>query len=94
MHIQRALMHHTLTDGREKFIWFAADGREQFFRLTDDPTECRDLARVPEEAPRVAHWRSQLIEELRNRPEGFSDGTRLIPGRPYPAVCQHKHADG
>ncbi|OGV75449.1 MAG: hypothetical protein A3K19_25600 [Lentisphaerae bacterium RIFOXYB12_FULL_65_16] len=94
IHIEHAPLHHTLTDGKEKYIWFAADGREQFFRLTDDPTECRDLAQVPEEAPRVAHWRSQLIEELQNRPEGFSDGTRLIPGRPYPAVCQHKHADG
>jgi arylsulfatase len=88
MHIEHAPMHHTLTDGREKYIWFVADGREQFFRLTDDPTECRDLAGEPGEAERMSHWRSRLISELGNRPEGFTDGKRLIPGRPYPAVWQ------
>ena len=88
MHIEHAPIHHSLTDGREKYIWFAGDGREQFFRLTDDPTECHNLAAVPEEAERLSHWRSLLVEELRSRSEGFTDGTRLIPGRPYPALCQ------
>lgn len=86
LHIEHAPVHHTLTDGREKFIWFAADGREQFFRLTDDPQECRDLASVPAEAARVAVWRRRLAAELAGRSEGFSDGARLIPGRPYPPV--------
>ena len=30
-----------------------------------------------------------LIEELQGRPEGFTDGQRLIPGRPYPSVLPH-----
>jgi arylsulfatase A-like enzyme len=86
IHIEHAPVHHSLTDGKEKYIWFARDGREQFFRLTDDPTERHDLAAVPEEAQRLSHWRNLLIEVLRGRGEGFTDGTRLIPGRPYPAV--------
>ena len=88
IHIEHAPMHHTLTDGKEKYIWFAADGREQFFRLTDDPTECHDLCSVPEESQRLSHWRALLIEELKDRAEGFSDGTKLIAGRPYPAGYQ------
>ena len=86
MHIEHAPVHHTLTDGREKYIWFVVDGREQFFRLTDDPNECHDLARNAGEATRLSHWRNLLIKELRNRPEGFVDGTGLVAGRPYPAV--------
>jgi arylsulfatase A-like enzyme len=90
IHIEHAPMHHTLTDGKEKYIWFAADGREQFFRLTDDPTECRDLARRPEEGGRISYWRGRLIGELKGRPEGFTDGGRLLPGRPYPSVLGRK----
>ncbi|MBI2442215.1 MAG: sulfatase-like hydrolase/transferase [Lentisphaerae bacterium] len=86
IHIEHAPVHHTLADGREKYIWFAADGREQFFRLSDDPRECHDLAGKPAEAARLNFWRNRMIAELKNRPEGFSDGTRLIPGRPYTAV--------
>jgi len=88
LHIEHAPVHHCLTDGREKYIWFVADGREQFFRLTDDATERHDLAGVAAEQERLAWWRDLLIAELRNRPEGFTDGTTLIPGRPYPAVRQ------
>ena len=89
LHIEHAPLHHTLTDGREKFIWFAADGREQFFRLSDDPQERRNLIAVPGEQPRIADWRARLVAELMERPEGFSDGQKLIPGRPYPPVLVH-----
>ena len=88
VHIEHAPTHHCLTDGEGKYIWFVADGREQFFRLTDDPTECHDLTTDPREAGQISHWRRLLVNELEDRAEGFSDGTRLIPGRPYPAVCQ------
>ncbi len=80
------LPHHTLTDGREKFIWFTRDGREQFFELVADPGECRNLVASPAHAARVAHWRTALVAELAGRPEGFTDGTSLIPGRPYPDI--------
>lgn len=91
VHIERAEMHHTLTDGREKFIWFTTDGREQFFRPADDPLECTDLINAPDEKYRIAMWRSRLIELLEDRPEGFSDGSRLIPGCEYPADGRRYH---
>ena len=89
LHIEHAPDYHCLTDGKEKYIWFVADGREQLFRLTNDPTECRDLASVPTEGERLSFWRNLLIGELRNRPEGFTDGIKLIPGVPYPPVCRN-----
>jgi arylsulfatase A-like enzyme len=94
LHIEHAPLHHTLTDGREKYIWFAADGREQFFDLAEDPSECRDLATAPAHSQRVARWRSRLMETLRERPEGFTDGVKLIPGRPYPPVLPHALRSG
>ena len=88
LHIQCAPLHHTLTDGKEKYIWFVADGRERFFRLVDDPNELHDLAHRPEEADRISHWRNNLIGQLLDCPEGFTDGQRLIAGRPYPLLRQ------
>jgi arylsulfatase len=78
------LAHHTLTDGKEKYIWFAQDGGEQFFDLREDPAELRNLAGDPGAQVRVSAWRDRLIDHLTDRLEGFSDGARLIPGRGYP----------
>ena len=89
LHIQHAPLHHTLTDGREKYIWFVQDGREQFFDLQEDPNECHDLCADPAAAERMAQWRALLVERLAGRPEGFSDGQRLIPGRDFPPALPH-----
>lgn len=86
VHIEHAPLHHSLTDGKEKFIWHVDDGREQFFRLADDPHECHDLVRSPAAKERITWWRERLIHHLRNRPEGFTDGRQLIAGRPYSAT--------
>ncbi|MGH2351506.1 MAG: arylsulfatase [Chloroflexota bacterium] len=77
---------HWLTDGHQKYVWLSGAGHEQLFDLDADPQEGHDLARRPEQAERVAHWRRVLIQELAGRPEGFTDGERLIPGRPVSAV--------
>ena len=73
---------HALTDGHSKYIWRPADGSEQLFDLDADPREEHDLSKTPT----VQTWRQRLIQRLASRPEGFSDGQRLVPGRPYPAV--------
>ena len=90
LHLQCAPQHHTLTDGKEKYIWFTADGSEHFFRLEDDPFEMHELSQRPEEADRVAYWRGKLILELADSPEGFSDGRQLIAGRPFPGSLPGK----
>lgn len=71
-----------LTDGREKYVWFSAEGHEQLFDLEADPQECHDLAADPVDADRVARWRGMLVERLAGREDGLSDGASLIPGRP------------
>ena len=86
IHIECSPIHHSLTDGKQKYIWFTEDGREQFFDLLTDPKECHDLSSNPKMVSHIDRWRELLIKELKNRPEGFSDGQRLIPGRPYPPV--------
>lgn len=75
---------HMLTDGRMKYIWRPHSGDEQLFDLTNDPQECTNLAAQAEHSAEVTHWRDRLIAQLKDRPEGFSDGEKLIAGRPYP----------
>jgi arylsulfatase len=82
----RAQAFQALTDGRFKYIWRPANGREQLFDLDKDPREEHDLAQDASERERLAQWRARLVRRLADRPEGFSDGIRLIPGRPYPPL--------
>ena len=89
LHVEHAPIHHTVTDGKRKYIWFAADGSEQFFDLTTDPNECRNRIADPGLADCIRRWRHVLIEYLKGRPEGFTDGERLLHGRPYKAALEH-----
>jgi arylsulfatase A-like enzyme len=75
---------HALTDGHFKYIWRPLDGSEQLFDLGSDPHEEHDLSKSHK--AELTKWREQMISRLANRPEGFSDGTRLIAGRPYPPL--------
>jgi arylsulfatase len=88
IHIENAPNFHALTDGKEKYTWFVKDGTEQLFDLTNDPMECKNLADNSEYTARLILWRERLIKELSGRPEGFTDGKRLISGQPYPGVMQ------
>lgn len=72
-----------LTDGQEKFIWYTQTGQEQFFDLRSDPNECRDLIRSAAHVSRVELWRKRLVAQLKDRPEGFSDGQKLAVGRKH-----------
>jgi len=70
-----------LTDGKRKYIYYPGPGTEQFFDLESDPRELRNLAGSIDLRP----WRDRLMRELAGRPEGFTDGRRLVPlGRSTP----------
>lgn len=71
-----------VTDGLEKFIWLPRIGAEQFFDLTKDPGECRDLIGNPAWQPRIALWRQRLVDELTARQCGWAEGKKLIPPQP------------
>jgi arylsulfatase len=84
---------HALTDGRYKYIWRPADGTEHLFDLAADPREQRDLTRNAAQRSLVDAWRTRLVQRLASRPEGFSDGQRLIAGRPYRAIMAGKQRE-
>ncbi|HUU58321.1 MAG TPA: arylsulfatase, partial [Phycisphaerae bacterium] len=52
---------------------------ELYFDLDSDPDERFNLAGDPKYASEIARWRRILVEELRDRPEGFTDGEKLTP---------------
>lgn len=79
---------HALTDGRWKYVWRPHNGSEQLFDLRSDPREERDLTRQRAAAEGLARWRKRLLRRLAGRPEGFSDGRRLVAGCPYPALMK------
>jgi arylsulfatase A-like enzyme len=83
LHIQHSPSHHALTDGTEKYIWWVKDGSEQLFNSDDDPHELHDLSEDPGSRDRLEAWRRRLIEKLKDRPEGFSDGETLISGQKF-----------
>lgn len=78
--------YHFLTDAKVKYIWRPLDGSEQLFNLEDDPKELHDLAADSTWQSTLEIWRGRLIERLKDRPEGFTDGKQLIAGREYKAV--------
>lgn len=77
---------HALTDGHFKYIWRPTDGSEQLFDLEADLREEHDLSAIALHRATLETWRTRLAQRLAGRPEGFSDGTRLIRGRPYPPL--------
>ena len=76
--------NHYLVDGHTKYVWHDQTGEELLFDLDDDPLEQHNLLHEDGAEARVAPWRQRLIEQLRDRPEGFTDGQRLIAGQPRP----------
>ena len=81
--------YHFLTDGEVKYVWRPVDGSEQLFDLSADPMELRDLSQVDAWQEPLGLWRARIVELLRHRPEGFSDGKRLWAGRKYAAALPH-----
>jgi arylsulfatase A-like enzyme len=70
-----------LSDGHWKYIWNPINGEEQLFHLEEDPQECRDLAGDTDAIDVLEEWRARMVEELKDREEGLSDGEKLIPGK-------------
>lgn len=71
---------HYVTDGKMKYIWYVTSGKEQLFDLRFDEKEQLDLAQKAEYAAVMERFRSILIKNLSDRPEGFTDGIKLIAG--------------
>ena len=73
----------------DKYIWFPKEGREQYFDLKNNPYETHNVIKDSQYESRIAFLRSLLINELKDCPEGYSDGKNLIPGCSGKASLQH-----
>lgn len=78
------LSNHFIVTKDDKYCWFTKTGQEQYFVLSKDPHELHDCIENPEYQERISYLRSCLIQELKDRPEGFTNGTGLIAGCEYP----------
>ena len=76
--------NHWIVTNKDKYIWHSVTGQEQYFDLAEDPHELKDLISDSSRRERIQFLRSCLIQSLKDRPEGFTDGERLIAGRDYP----------
>jgi len=72
-----------------KYIWFSKDGHEQLFNLNTDPQEMEDLSKHSSSKETLTSLRNLLVKELSGREEGYSDGSKLITGRPARNVLSH-----
>jgi len=70
---------NALTDGHQKYIFWAYDGSEQFFDLDSDPGEEHDLSQDSRFTAIVSKWRDRLAKVLEPRgPEWVYNG-KLMP---------------
>ena len=76
--------NHWIVTETDKYIWYSETGEEQYFNLQEDPHELKNLISDENCQGRIKELRAHLIDSLKGRPEGFTDGSVLIPGRPYP----------
>lgn len=86
-------MHYIVTKA-DKYIWYSQTGQEQYFSLAEDPQEQKDLGNDPASADRMGYLRGCLIDELKGREEGYSDGKRLIAGRPPQRILKTVLSEG
>lgn len=74
-----------LTDGKMKYIWFPRLAKEQLFDLSKDRYEKEDLVSKGTDEANLLKWRKRMVEELRVRDSGLTDGDHLISqaDKPY-----------
>ena len=80
---------HFIVTRTDKFIWYSQTGEELYFDLERDPHETHNAVRDPDRVRRVDQLRGWLVQALSGREEGYTDGARLIPGRPPETVLSH-----
>ncbi|MFC1478959.1 sulfatase-like hydrolase/transferase [Planctomycetota bacterium] len=72
--------YQCLTSREWKYVWNPINGDEQLFSRIDDPYELNNLSEEPSCASELEHWRIEMAQKLKGRPENLSDGKKLVPG--------------
>lgn len=71
------LSSHFIVTKTDKFIWYSEKNIEQYFDLKNDPREEHNLIEEESYQERITYLRNLLIQELKDREEGYSDGISL-----------------
>lgn len=88
-HSYGAKSNHFIVTEKDKYIWYSQTGEEQYFNLAKDPDELHNLVDDKSSKDRVDYLRRKLIEELKGREEGYTNGNKLIAGRQAKACLDH-----
>lgn len=83
--------NHYIVTKQYKYIWYSQSGKEQFFDLENDPAETHDAINDSSYQAIIQQLRKALIQELKDRPEGYSDGSSLIAGKKAINMISHPH---
>lgn len=78
----REQSNHYIVTNTDKYIWYSQTGIEQYFDLIHDRDETHDLINDENCQDRIQQLRQYLINELKDREEGFTDGKELFAGKP------------
>ena len=81
--------NHWIVTERDKYIWFSQTGEEQYFDLSTDKREEKNRIHEGACQERIAYLKNILIEVLKNREEGYSDGRHLITGKTPVSVLKN-----
>lgn len=84
-----SLSNHYIVTETDKYIWYSETGKQQYFDLVKDPTETHNAIQEEAYQQRIAELRQYLIDELKDREEGYSDGTQLIIGKTPQQMIKH-----
>ncbi|MDD7044268.1 MAG: arylsulfatase [Peptoniphilaceae bacterium] len=85
-HMLDEFSNHFIIQLPYKYIWYSQSGREQLFNLEDDSGENKDLSKDEKYKHILANLRSILIDELKDREEGFVRDNNLVVGVDLKAI--------
>ncbi len=71
---------HWIVTETDKYIWYSQTGKEQYFRVDEDPNELHDRIGEEADSARIEQLRGILIRELSGREEGYVKDGRLVTG--------------
>lgn len=80
VHFSPLIHWNALTDGRLKYVFHAHSGTEQFFNLTADPMETKDLSREPLMGVEIKKWRERMVQQFvrEGRGEAWVQNGKLV----------------
>lgn len=84
LHGEHAAEHasnHFIVTETDKYIWYSQTGEEQYFDLVNDPKELDNQIGQATRQERIGILRAYLVNQLKDREEGYSDGKQLLVGR-------------